>query len=314
MSAADLALLFVAGLGVGVLGVHFALLWRRREVLDPLGSVPPRAIWVAPIHLLAVLLVYMAVLWCAALAIEPSGGRPSSRPAGTRSPATRAAASRASSSSPAADTRPGRSTAQTESRLRLVLADVVAKAIAVAFIIYLAFRFAPGGLAGFGLSGRGVWGHLGRGTCGYLAAVPLVYGLLLAIVAVLQAVSDFRPPPHQIVEALTGPGLEARWKVVLVISAVVAAPVGEEFFFRGLVQNVLLTAGLGRYPAVLLTATVFGLVHWDVPHTIVPLIVLGIVLGYLYERTGSLIAPLATHVCFNAATIASVLWMGAAPT
>ena len=41
------------------------------------------------------------------------------------------------------------------------------------------------------------------------------------------------------------------------------------------------------------------------PHVVLPLAVLGVLLGVLYLRTGSLLGPIVLHALFNAKTL---LW------
>ena len=43
--------------------------------------------------------------------------------------------------------------------------------------------------------------------------------------------------------------------------------------------------------------------HLAQPHVVAPLIVLGLILGYVYERTGSLVAPITMHLLFNLKTM-----------
>ena len=40
----------------------------------------------------------------------------------------------------------------------------------------------------------------------------------------------------------------------------------------------------------------FGLMHYTQPQYVLPLAVLGAVLGYVYEHTGSLVAPILIHI------------------
>lgn len=104
---------------------------------------------------------------------------------------------------------------------------------------------------------------------------------------------------------------------ILVISfyAVVMAPLLEELTFRGVLQTCLLRLFHGRrWAALLVTAAVFSVIHfWVITswHGLVPLFVLGLVFGYVYERTGSLLTPVLTHAGFNAINIALVLMMPA---
>ncbi len=89
----------------------------------------------------------------------------------------------------------------------------------------------------------------------------------------------------------------------LILSALVLAPVLEEIIFRGLLQTALLEF-LGwrhRWPAVICAAAAFAAVHVSlVPWFVMPgLFVLGVVLGWLYERTGSLWPCFVVHAGFN---------------
>lgn len=100
--------------------------------------------------------------------------------------------------------------------------------------------------------------------------------------------------------------------IVLFVTAVIAAPLIEETVFRGVLQTSLMRWMKGqRWIAIILSAAVFSSIHaWVVPtHSLVPLFVLGIVWGYLYERTGSLLAPILAHAVFNAANIGIALCM-----
>ena len=95
--------------------------------------------------------------------------------------------------------------------------------------------------------------------------------------------------------------------VAVVIGAVVMAPLLEEPVFRGVMQTGLMRLMSGRrWPALVITAAVFSVVHWWAVtswHGLVPLFVLGLVFGYVYERTGSLLTPALTHAGFNVVNI-----------
>jgi membrane protease YdiL (CAAX protease family) len=81
------------------------------------------------------------------------------------------------------------------------------------------------------------------------------------------------------------------------LSAVVLAPVCEEVLFRGLLYPAL-KRKIGIGLSMILTAGLFALVHWHL-QTFPPLFVLGLALAYVYERTGTLVAPIAFHAVFN---------------
>ncbi|MFN8111623.1 MAG: CPBP family intramembrane glutamic endopeptidase [Solirubrobacterales bacterium] len=87
---------------------------------------------------------------------------------------------------------------------------------------------------------------------------------------------------------------------------VIAAPLSEEMFFRG-----FMFAGLRRamsiWPAALISAAVWGSLHLGAGNigVAIQLAVFGVILAWLYERSGTLWAPVLAHAINN--TIAFVL-------
>lgn len=95
-------------------------------------------------------------------------------------------------------------------------------------------------------------------------------------------------------------------RVVLVVLLVLAVPVVEELFFRGLVQGALLKR-LGRpAPAVAIGAVVFGVTHYE-PVALLGLVAFGLVLGTLAHRAGRLGPALVAHAAFNAVAVVDYL-------
>jgi ABC-2 type transport system permease protein len=85
--------------------------------------------------------------------------------------------------------------------------------------------------------------------------------------------------------------------VWILVLAVVAAPLFEEFLFRGLVFQGL-RRSTGPVLAVLSSAALFALVH--PPISVIPVFGLGIVAAISFQRTGLLWSPIATHAVYNA--------------
>lgn len=86
--------------------------------------------------------------------------------------------------------------------------------------------------------------------------------------------------------------------------AVLAAPVFEEFIFRGLLFGGL-RRSFGPAVAVIASAAIFAIVH--PPISMVPVFCMGVVAAWIYNRTGMLAASIAAHAIYNAAVIA-VQW------
>ena len=154
-----------------------------------------------------------------------------------------------------------------------------------------------GRLASLGLPPRRLWTDV---LVGIVAGVAMVFmaGIVLEVV-------------HSIAQALLGHNVSNPEQVpsdvkgaYLAISGVVVvglAPLAEEAFFRGFLYK-----GLRRrfsvWPAALISASFFGLVHFAGLKylLIIPsLIVVGVVLALVYERRQSLMASVAAHAMFN---------------
>ena len=141
--------------------------------------------------------------------------------------------------------------------------------------------------------------RLPRGLLGGIFALAIVLPLIIYLDALVQMALQWlnkAPQPHDLLEILKSH--PARWlKAADIFSAVALAPLAEEMFFRGLVQTALRHLLNRPWPAVILTAAFFALVHrwWTWPQ----IFFLGICLGYVYERSGNLWMSVAMHAAFN---------------
>lgn len=89
---------------------------------------------------------------------------------------------------------------------------------------------------------------------------------------------------------------------LMAFAAVVAAPLCEEVVFRGYLYPVA-KRFTGPWIAAACSALVFSAAHGSLM-ALLPLFIFGLVLVLLYEKTGSLWAPVAVHFTFNGATVA----------
>jgi membrane protease YdiL (CAAX protease family) len=107
----------------------------------------------------------------------------------------------------------------------------------------------------------------------------------------------------QLLRAARGPMIG-----VFVFFACIAAPFVEELTFRGFIFNAL-RRYLPVWAAVLASAILFGLAHWEPGNAgaILPLVAAGVVLALVYWRTGSLVASMLTHAMFNSVTVVLVI-------
>ena len=86
-------------------------------------------------------------------------------------------------------------------------------------------------------------------------------------------------------------------KLVLGALAVLGAPVLEEMFFRGILYPTIKQLGFPRV-ALWGTSLLFAAIHLNAA-SFIPFALLALALALLYEKTNNLLAPIATHACFN---------------
>ena len=129
------------------------------------------------------------------------------------------------------------------------------------------------------------------------AALALPVALLLNVVSemvliTLRGEAEMQPT-MKILEMTTG----TFRRVCFGFTAVVLAPVVEEILFRGVLYPAIKQRGYPRC-ALFGTSLLFAAIHGSLM-TLVPLFFLAAVFVWLYERTGTLAAPIAAHSFFN---------------
>jgi membrane protease YdiL (CAAX protease family) len=93
----------------------------------------------------------------------------------------------------------------------------------------------------------------------------------------------------------------------VVFLALVAAPLVEEFFFRGIIYRRL-RVHIEPLGANVIQAALFSCVHFYLAGFL-PLFLLGFVLARLFEKNGSLTACVVGHMSFNLFNIGVILLM-----
>jgi membrane protease YdiL (CAAX protease family) len=88
---------------------------------------------------------------------------------------------------------------------------------------------------------------------------------------------------------------------LMAFAAVIAAPLCEEIVFRGYFYPATKKFA-GPWVAGICSALVFAAAHGSLA-ALLPLFIFGCLLAFIYEKTGSLWAPIAVHFCFNGATV-----------
>ncbi len=187
------------------------------------------------------------------------------------------------------------------------LAFGVAFQVMIAGAALAVVRRAGQGLGALGLPGRTPAPRAFlQGLRFLLMAVPLVAGARVVTTLVERALGreTIQNPAAEILLETDALGMV----VAVAAMAVIQAPLVEEIVFRGFFFGAL-RERFGRAPGVVVASAIFAFVH--PPSDWLPIFFLGAAFALAYERTGSLVAPLAAHFANNAWGILTLFFLRA---
>jgi membrane protease YdiL (CAAX protease family) len=204
----------------------------------------------------------------------------------------------------------------TESVLATLLIGSGAQLVGIVICLGVASGTFEGGVRSYLIGGRPARGRLwpvstAVMTVAAIGLCPIVRDVTVAGIRFFSP--DHAFDPHPTIRALHDVSQPFGVHVALWLGAVVVAPLAEEFFFRGLLQTLFVKVLRSRWMAILLASLVFGAVHFSQAHAVPALIALGLLMGYAYERSGSLLPPVLIHAVFNLKTLVWDALMGPGP-
>jgi membrane protease YdiL (CAAX protease family) len=180
-----------------------------------------------------------------------------------------------------------------------VLFSGLMELIILATILTTTLLTRPDGLRLIGFNASRIPFGVVLGIAGIAIALPMIF-LVNGITEFTLDYFNKTHPAHQLLEVLKSnppPWLSA----TDALAAGLLAPMTEEMFFRGLLQTLFRYIFNYSWLAILASATLFAFVHpW---YTWPQIFVLGLCLGYAYERTGNLWMSITMHGSFNLLSI-----------
>ncbi|HEY9694617.1 MAG TPA: lysostaphin resistance A-like protein [Oculatellaceae cyanobacterium] len=169
-------------------------------------------------------------------------------------------------------------------------------------VLYLSLKdFFPLPKDWFRFDWRGSWILWGFG--GYFVALPLVILVSLVNQKLWQGQGGSNP--------ILPIALENRDGIALTIfftTAAIAAPLFEEFLFRGFLLPSL-TRYFPAWGAIILSSFLFAIAHLSLSE-VLPLMTLGIILGVVYTRSRNLLSSILLHSLWNSGTLLSLFILG----
>ncbi|NOT38592.1 MAG: CPBP family intramembrane metalloprotease [Saprospiraceae bacterium] len=94
----------------------------------------------------------------------------------------------------------------------------------------------------------------------------------------------------------------------IIIIAIIPA-IGEEWIFRGVIQNQLIRVFNNKWMGLIVASIVFSGIHMQF-QGFLPRMALGLILGYTYIKSNSLVQPIFLHFLFNGMQVIMVYVLG----
>lgn len=189
-----------------------------------------------------------------------------------------------------------------DQNIRMVFNSTILDILSALFIFYFSLILYKEKIASLGLSLKNFFRNVLYGIAAYVAILPVLVAILAAI-AIVANMTHYVPQKQAVVELF----LKEKNVNVLLYTSIFAAifgPVFEELFFRGFMYNAL-KKGIGVFWSMVISASLFAALH---AHAVgfFPIMVLGLLLAYLYEKTGTLVSSITVHVAHNLAMVCLV--------
>jgi len=155
-----------------------------------------------------------------------------------------------------------------------------------------------------------LWQSLTQAIPQFIRYLPIIWivsfawSKMLTVLQQLGIIDEF--PPQELIKLFTNGG-DPLAIALLASCAVLLAPIVEEIIFRAGIYRFL------KSQATILTAQIISGAFFAVMHgnlmSFLPLVVVGIILARVYERSGSILVPICFHACFNGFSLLMLLIM-----
>jgi membrane protease YdiL (CAAX protease family) len=223
-----------------------------------------------------------------------------------------------------------------------VLAAAMLGSVVGLLILPINALLRPDGTRLLGMDAGRMWPGLQAGSASFLITFPWIFWLMLAGSIMLQRFLPELPREHELFRLWRLPETTDFFRVLAVFTAVIVAPLMEEVLFRGFLQTgiarlltprarlvyppeitpvapdsadspppppppaPLLPTPAARWTAIIVASALFAAIHrpWIIT---IPIFILALTLGYVYERTANLWSAIFLHMAFNAFQFAMFL-------
>lgn len=188
---------------------------------------------------------------------------------------------------------------QKRQNLEIMMSATLVDVIAIAACLYFVLKQRRQDITSLGLTAKRFASNIRYGVFAYVGLVPILVSVMYATSALFKAFNiPIEPQPVLILfkEESHIPSL-----IYMGLFTSIIGPFLEEIFFRGFLYGAS-KKGLGIFWGIVISALFFALIHANLA-SFFPIFCLGVLLTYLYEKTGSLIPSITVHVIHNSLSL-----------
>ena len=188
---------------------------------------------------------------------------------------------------------------------RMIFNTAVMNVVGISVILHFIVKKHGQKIKEIGLSLKSPGKACFYGIVGYVSLIPILLVIMVGTFFVTKFLK-YQPPVQPIVEVF----IKEKETSVLLFSTLFAAicgPIAEEIFFRGFMYRAV-KKKFGIFAGLIGTSAIFAFLHTHIVGFL-PIMVLGLLLAYLYEKTGSLIPSITVHIIHNVGMVSMVFMM-----
>ena len=134
--------------------------------------------------------------------------------------------------------------------------------------------------------------------------ISLIFIFLISFLYVLalKSILGIEAPPSKVDELISNRNISSN---ILIIITAIVAPFCEEIYFRGFLYSAF-KKNFGVTVALFLSSFLFALAHLEL-YSFIPIMVIGWLLAYIFEKTKSIFAVIFLHAVYNLILISILL-------
>jgi uncharacterized protein len=189
--------------------------------------------------------------------------------------------------------------------LAMMLNTFFIDVIAGAAILYFILVKYKERISSLGIIFTDFYKNILSGITAYVFILPILIAVLILSILFLDKIG-YKAPPQPVFDMFFE---EKRSNVILFLTIFVSVlgPVIEEIFFRGFLYSAV-KKRFGILIGVLLSAALFSALHANIVGFL-PIMILGVLMAFLYEATGSLVTSISVHILHNSIIVCFVFFI-----